>query len=90
MHLSLILLSPATLIYLLLVALVVWVIFYVLPLPPIVRTIFAVVIGVALIMWLLGGCTGLPQRSYSVYGRNAEGVELGAKVTLGDTRGLAK
>jgi hypothetical protein len=38
-------------------ALIIWVIFYVLPLPPIVRTILAVAIAVVLVLTLLPGCS---------------------------------
>jgi vacuolar-type H+-ATPase subunit I/STV1 len=41
---------------LLLAGLIIWIIFYVLPLPPVVRTILAVVIAVVLVLMLLGGC----------------------------------
>lgn len=41
---------------------------------------------VAVPAFLFTSCAGLPPRTYSVYGRDAEGHELGAKVSLGDTR----
>lgn len=41
---------------LLIAALVIWVIFYVLPLPQMVRTILAVAVAVILLLWLLNGC----------------------------------
>lgn len=50
---------------LILVALAIWLIFYVLPLPQPVRTILAVGIAVLLILWLIPGCatdTGDPKK----------------------------
>lgn len=42
----------------------IWLIFYVIPLPPVVRTILGVVVAVLLILWLIPGCatdTGDPK-----------------------------
>lgn len=50
---------------LLVVGLVIWLIFYVLPLPPMIRTILAVVVAIVLILLLLPGCgtnTGNPSK----------------------------
>lgn len=82
-------LGSSTIATLLVAAVAIWLIFYVLPLPPMLRTVFAVVIAVALILMLVG-CAGLPQRTYSLQYSDQQGRTIGGGVTLGDTRGLAK
>lgn len=50
--------NPAGLIVsLAIVGLVIYLIFYVLPLPPPVRTILAVLVALALVLWLFAGCS---------------------------------
>jgi hypothetical protein len=66
--------------------LVIWVIFFVLPLPQTARTILAVVVAVALVPWLLSGCSGLPPRTYSLGYTDEQGRTLSGGVSFGDTR----
>lgn len=47
--------------------LVIWLLFYVLPLPPVVRTILAVVVAVVLIMLLLPGCASMTPAQKAAY-----------------------
>lgn len=47
------------LIFLVIVGVAIWVIFYLLPLPPPVRTILAVVVAIVFLLWLLKGFGGL-------------------------------